>query len=136
VIDTVPGLYTANSSGSGPAAALNQDLSVNSSTNPAAVGSVIVLYGGGAGQTAPAGRDGGLAGVGAPLATLTLPVNVFIDGIQATSVAYAGPAPGLVEGVFQINATIPAGVRSGTHVPVVVQIEDKVTQPGVTIATK
>jgi uncharacterized protein (TIGR03437 family) len=136
VIDTVPGLYTANSSGSGPAAALNQDLSVNSSTNPAAVGSVIVLYGGGAGQTAPAGRDGGLAGVGAPLATLTLPVNVFIDGIQATSVAYAGPAPGLVEGVFQINATIPAGVRSGTNVPVVVQIEDKVTQPGVTIATK
>lgn len=136
VLDAVPGLYTADSSGGGQGAFLNQDLTVNSSSNPAAVGSLVVLYGGGAGQTAPVGRDGGLAGVGAPLATLTLPVKVFIDGIQATSVQYAGPAPGLVEGVFQINVTIPAGVRSGTNVPVIVQVEDKQTQLGVTLATK
>ena len=135
VIDTAPGLYTADSSGGGQGAILNHDLSVNSASNPESVGNLIVLYGGGAGQTTPAGRDGGLAGVGAPLATLKLPVKVFIDGIAAT-VQYAGPAPSLVEGVFQINALIPAGVRHNMNVPVVVQVEDKQTQPGVTLATK
>ena len=136
VIDAVPGLYTANSSGGGQGAILNHDLSVNGPANPESPGNVIVLYGGGAGQTSPAGRDGGLAGVGAPLPTLTLPVKVFIDNIEATNIAYAGPAPGLVEGVFQINVVIPPGVRHNANVPVVVQVEDKQTQPGVTLATK
>ncbi|HVO99463.1 MAG TPA: hypothetical protein VMT15_15440 [Bryobacteraceae bacterium] len=136
VLDAVPGLYTADSSGGGQAAALNQDLSVNSSSNPAAVGSIVVLYGGGAGQTNPGGRDGAFGGVGGPLAQLTLSVKVFVDGIAATNIPYAGPAPGLVEGVFQINVVIPPGVHSGANVPVLVQIEDKQTQPGVTIATK
>jgi uncharacterized protein (TIGR03437 family) len=137
VIDAVPGLYTANSSGGGQGAILNHDLSVNGPGNPESPGNVIVLYGGGAGQTSPGGRDGGLAGVGAPLATLTLPVKVFIDNIAATNVTYAGPAPGLVEGVFQINVVIPAGVRHNANVPVVVQFGGDVqTQPGVTLATK
>jgi uncharacterized protein (TIGR03437 family) len=136
VLDAVPGLYTAASTGGGQGSILNQDLSINSASNPESPGNLVVLYGGGAGQTTPAGRDGGLAGVGAPLATLTLPVKVFIDGIAATDVPYAGPAPGLVEGVFQINVRIPAGVRHGANVLVLVQVEDKQTQPGVTLATK
>jgi uncharacterized protein (TIGR03437 family) len=136
VLDAVPGLFTADASGGGQGSILNQDQSINSSTNPESVGNIIVLYGGGAGQTNPKGRDGALAGVGGPLAQLTLPVKVFIDGIQATDIPYAGPAPGLAEGVFQINVRIPAGVHSGTNVPVLVQIEDKQTQPGVTVATR
>jgi uncharacterized protein (TIGR03437 family) len=137
VIDTVPGLYTANSSGGGQGSILNHDLTVNGPGNPEAPGNVIVLYGGGSGQTTPAGRDGGLAGVGAPLGTLTLPVKVLIDNIAATNVQYAGPAPGLVEGVFQINVVIPAGVRHNANVPVVVQIDgNKQSQPGVTLVTK
>lgn len=136
VLDAVPGLYTANASGGGQGSILNQDLSINSASNPEAVGNYVVLYGGGAGQTSPGGRDGGLAGVGAALAKFTLPVKVFIDGMAATDIPYAGPAPGLVEGVFQINVRIPSGVRHNANVPVLVQIEDKQTQPGVTLATK
>ncbi len=135
VIDAVPGLYTADTSGGGQGAILNHDLTVNSASNPEALGNLVVLYGGGAGQTSPPGRDGGLAGVGAPLATLTLPVQVFIDGIAA-AVQYSGPAPGLVEGVFQINAIIPAGVRHTANVPVTVVVDGKQSQPGVTLATK
>jgi uncharacterized protein (TIGR03437 family) len=30
-------------------------------------------------------------------------------------VLYAGPAPGLVEGVCQIDAVVPAGVSSGEY---------------------
>jgi uncharacterized protein (TIGR03437 family) len=136
VLDAVPGLFTADTSGGGQGSFLNQDLSVNSSSNPESPGNLIVLYGGGAGQTTPGGRDGALSGIGGPLAKFTLPVKVFIDGIAATDIPYSGPAPGLVEGVFQINVRIPAGVRHNANVPVIVQIEDKQTQPGVTIATK
>lgn len=136
VLDAVPGLYTADSSGAGQGSILNQDASINGPSNPEAVGNIVVLYGGGAGQTTPPGRDGALAGVGAALAQLTLPVKVFIDGIPATDITYAGPAPGIVEGVFQIDVRIPAGVRHNANVPVLVEVEDKQTQPGVTLATK
>jgi uncharacterized protein (TIGR03437 family) len=136
VLDAVPGLYTANSSGGGQGSILNQDQSINGPNNPESPGNVVVLYGGGAGQTTPGGRDGALSGIGGPLATLTLPVKVFIDGIAATDIPYAGPAPGLVEGVFQINVRIPPGVRHNANVLVLVQVEDKQTQPGVTLATK
>ena len=46
----------ADSSGQGQAAALNQDGALNSAENPAAAGSVVVLYGTGEGQTDPPGR--------------------------------------------------------------------------------
>ncbi len=136
VLDAVPGLFTADSSGGGQGAILNHDMSYNSSMNPEAVGNVIVLYGGGAGQTNPPGRDGALGGVGGPLSKFTLPLKVFIDGIEATDIPYAGAAPDLVEGMFQINVRIPDGVRHGMDVPILVQIEDKQTQPGVTVAIK
>jgi uncharacterized repeat protein (TIGR01451 family) len=49
VVPAAPALFTANGSGMDQAAALNQDLSVNSPANPANPGDVIVLYGTGAG---------------------------------------------------------------------------------------
>src|SRR4029077_15810019 len=58
VVRSVPGLFTALSNGSGQAAMLNQDGSVNSMSNPAAPGSIVVLFGTGEGQTNPAGIDG------------------------------------------------------------------------------
>ena len=56
-----PGVFTAGSSGSGQGAILNQDGTVNSANNPAAVGSYISIYATGDGQTAPPGVDGKLA---------------------------------------------------------------------------
>ena len=136
VLDTVPGLFTSDQSGGGQGAILNQNGSVNSASNPESPGNVVVLFGGGAGQTSPGGRDGALSGVGGPLGTFKLPVKVFIDGVQAADVQYAGPAPGLVEGVFQINVRIPANARHPGDLPVLVQIEDKLSQPGVTVAVQ
>ena len=51
-------------------------------------------------------------------------------------IAYAGPAPSLVEGVFQVNVRIPASARRNANLPVVVQVGDKMTQQGVTIAVR
>ncbi len=130
VTDAVPGLFTSNSSGTGQVAALNQDSTVNLVTQPAAQGSVVVLFGTGEGQTSPAGVDGKLAN-----GTLPSPlgaVSVTIGGLPAT-VAYAGAAPGDVAGVFQVNAKIPAGVF-GSAVPIQVQVGKGKSQAGATIA--
>src|SRR5258708_28515535 len=44
VTAAAPGLFTLAGSGIGPAAALNQDLTLNSVSNPAARGSIVVLF--------------------------------------------------------------------------------------------
>jgi len=132
VTPSAPGIFTVNS-GTGQAAALNQDASVNSTSNPAAAGSVIVLYLTGEGQTAPQGVDGKIASA-APLPAPVLPVTITIGGQPATYF-YAGAAPDEVAGIMQINANIPAGV-TGNAVPVSVQIGTASTQKGVTIAVQ
>ncbi len=54
VANATPGVFTADSSGQGQAAALNSDGSPNSRTNAAHIGDEIVLFATGAGQTIPA----------------------------------------------------------------------------------
>jgi len=44
--------------------------------------------------------------------------------------------PFLIAGLTQINAQVPAGVTPGSGVPIVVQIGDKKSQAGVTVAIK
>jgi len=120
VTEAVPGIFTVDASGKGQGAALNQDNTVNSESNPAPAGTVVAMYGTGGGTlTADA------------LPRLTLRVTATAGGVPAT-VEYAGIAPGLVQGVIQVNIHLPAGV-SGLSVPVVVTVGDK-SSPPVTIA--
>ena len=58
VAGSAPAIFTADASGKGQGAIQNQDTSYNSSANPAAAGSIIVLYGTGEGLTDPSGVDG------------------------------------------------------------------------------
>ncbi|MEO7145564.1 MAG: hypothetical protein ABI165_18875, partial [Bryobacteraceae bacterium] len=88
---------------------IDQDGSINA---PAPAGSIVTLYGtgGGALDGAPAGAsDGNLARGAARLAGT---VHVSIGGRDAP-VLYAGAAPGLVNGVFQINVQVPGDTTSG-----------------------
>jgi uncharacterized protein (TIGR03437 family) len=98
-----PGILTADRSGFGDAAALNEDGSVNSSRNPAAPGSVVSLYLTGLGPFDPAAREGTVAA--APGAVRS-GVEVSLYGSPA-EVLYAGPAPGLLAGVYQVNIRVP-----------------------------
>ncbi|MCW5980512.1 MAG: hypothetical protein KIT09_20700 [Bryobacteraceae bacterium] len=131
VLAAAPGLLTADSSGVGQGAALNQDGSFNSTSNPAAPGDIVVMFGSGGGQTDPPGVDGRIAGP--PLPALTQEAQVFIDGEEA-EIVYVGPAPDLVEGVFQVNARIPANTRRGRNADAEVIVGGFRSQPGVTIA--
>lgn len=115
---SAPALFTVSGLGIGEAAIANQDGTVNSASNPAPAGSVVSLYATGLGQMKPAGQDGAV--IGADLLYAVLPVQVFIGGIPA-DVLYAGGAPGMVEGVYQINARIPPLATPGVAVTVTIQ---------------
>ena len=106
-----PALFTADASGKGPVAALNQDGSVNSPSNPAAQGSIVVLYATGEGALNAAVPDGTIISA-TPLAAPVLPVQVTIGGTNA-NIMYAGAVPQLVAGAIQINIRVPTGLPSG-----------------------
>jgi uncharacterized protein (TIGR03437 family) len=130
----VPGVFTANATGIGQAAAVNQDNSINGPTSPAQAGSIISLYVTGEGQTTPAGVDGKPAS--APLPKPVLGVSVTMAG-QNVPVTYYGGAPGLVAGLMQVNAQIPANLlypfTGPVAVPVVVYVSFYGSQANVTI---
>ncbi len=127
-----PALFTLNASGSGPGALLNQDSTVNTAANPAERGSIVILYATGEGMTDPISTDGQV--VTNVLARPRQAVKVSIGGQDAT-VEYAGSAPGLVAGVFQINVRIPMNAGSGNQ-PILVSVCNATSPAGVTLSVK
>jgi len=127
-----PGIFSANASGQGNAAATNSDGSLNGPSHAAAPGSYVTFYLTGEGQTTPAGSDGTIA---TGLSSINAPVTVTIGGLAA-DVLYAGSAPYSVNGFAQINAVIPPALKYGGNVPLFVQVGTVTSQPGLTIAVE
>jgi len=122
VLPTFPGLFPISFD---QVAAINQDGTINSSANPAPVGSVVAVFATGGGVTNPVEADGTL--VSGRLPTLAAPVqakfqyqtaagNVEVDA----PVFYAGPAPTLVAGALQVNVQVPAGPASSYNQPTLI----------------
>ena len=103
-------------------ATTNANGSLNAAANPAAPGSVLILYGTGEGQTVPAGVDGQVATSVFPKPAL--PVAVQIAGRPA-EILYMGAAPGFVSGVFQMNVSVPAGLTG--NLPMQIRMAEAVT---------
>ena len=132
VVPSAPGLYSADSSGTGPGQILNEDGSANSPSNPASAGSLVTLFGTGAGQTNPPGIDGLVTTDGTPAPNL--PISVTIEGMPADEQSI-GAALGQVAGVFQISVTIPDGLDSG-DLPVVVTVGAASSQSNLTVSVQ
>ena len=98
--------------GSVDIAALNEDGTINSQDNPAKTGSVVSIFGTGQGLADRPQVDGALAD--APFATPLLPVRVTTFGGDELPVLYAGAAPGLINGVLQVNFRLPVQATPGT----------------------
>jgi uncharacterized protein (TIGR03437 family) len=89
---------------------VNQDGSVNSASNPAAEGSIVSLYLTGLGVPA----------VGAPNGAVSQSArSAFQDTIQINwgylyplPILYAGTAPGLINGLDQLNVQLPSGFQN------------------------
>ncbi len=134
VAPTAPAIFTQNASGTGLGAVLNQDNSLNTAANAAQRNSIIQIFATGGGQTTPAGQTGKLAGTPLPQYPAGR-VTVRINNIDAP-VVYSGAAPGLIQGLIQINARVPATAPIGAAVPIVVRINNVDSPTGVTIAVR
>jgi uncharacterized protein (TIGR03437 family) len=128
-----PAVYTQDRSGSGPGVIVDasQAYRVVTPQTPAAVGDLLVLYCNSLGAVSPPVPTGTPAPSVEPLARTVNPVAVTIGGIAAT-VTFAGLAPGFPD-LYQVNATVPAGVASGSAVPVILNVAGQ-TSPVVTLA--
>ena len=127
----MPGVFSADYSGSGPGAISYPDGSYNTAANPAAPGTVVVLWLSVLGVFSPPAADGSVV---PGLAALQFPVTVSIGG-KTADIQYQGPAPVAVAGLYQINCVIPPGTPPGP-VAVVVTSDGKQSQPNLTVAVK
>jgi uncharacterized protein (TIGR03437 family) len=108
---TAPGVFTVPPGGLGYGAVLHGDYSLVTAQNPAQVGEEVAVYLTGLGTTNPVITDGS---AGPPSSQTNNLFEVFIGGIQATTVEYTGLAPDLA-GLYQINFTVPTGVTAGNN---------------------
>ena len=128
-----PGLFSLNRQGTGPGAILNQDSTVNSPQNPAAAGSIAVLFGAGFGATNPVSVDGRVTSTTAP-PRLRYGITATIGG-QRAAVEYAGQAPGAIAGLYQVNVRIPEGTPAGDQ-PVRLTVGQSQSQEGLTLSVR
>jgi uncharacterized protein (TIGR03437 family) len=137
VVESAPGIYTINQTGTRQGAILNQNGTVNGPNSPEVAGNVIQIYATGEGQTSPPGMDGTITPSRLPFPAPVLPVTVNIGGVEVPSanITYAGEAPGLIAGVLQVNAVIPASVPSGPAA-VIIRVGGTASQPGVTVTVR
>ena len=142
---TVPGIFTADGSGTGQAAALNYNATsnsytLNSSSNPAKIGDTVLLYLTGEGNYNSSVLGTGTTNTGyiipgslSPLSQMNPLPTVTIGGANAT-VSYAGPIVGSILGLLQLNVVVPTGSTTGVSTPVVITIGGNATQAGVTLS--
>ena len=134
----VPALFTRGLTGKGQASMLNQTGCCNSEINPAARGSIGVLYATGSGQTDPPSGNGYVFTTARKIADYPVPrqpVQVTVGGVPA-EVLYAGAAPHLVAGWLQVNFRVPMNAPTGDAIPLVLTVAG-VSSPGnVTMAVR
>ena len=135
VAPTAAAIFTQNASGSGPSAVLNENFELNTATAAAARGSILQIFLTGTGALTPAQPDGGLAPGAAPFPRTVVMPTVRIGTLEAP-VLFVGPAPGLVNGLVQINARIPANAPVGVAVPIAIRVGTTDSAAGPTVSIR
>ncbi|HLY18663.1 MAG TPA: hypothetical protein VKR61_15630, partial [Bryobacteraceae bacterium] len=115
-----PGIFSANSQGTGQGAILNTSYQLVDASHPAIPGVTYVqIYCTGLGAVSHQPATGAASPVSPLAETPTMP-EVTIGGVPAT-VIFSGLAPGFV-GEYQVNAQVPAAAPAGSAVPVTMSI--------------
>jgi uncharacterized protein (TIGR03437 family) len=134
-----PGIFSVDGSGVGQGYILNADGTLNSPSNPTAMGSVISIFATGPGPITISG----------PFAVTQVVPAVFIDGFYADGVdARLGPVDGLPGNVYQLRVIVPdpsryanvnpnlAGFKMPPQVSVQMLIGDVYSQQGIALSVK
>jgi uncharacterized protein (TIGR03437 family) len=111
---------------------LNHDRKRNTAANPAAQGSVLIVYGTGEGQTSPPGTDGKITMPPPPWPQPLLPVSATVGGVNAR-LNFSGAAPFLIAGAWLVDVQLPPGVPSGPAVPLTLNVGGITTTVNVAI---
>ena len=111
---TSPGIFTL---GGGRGAVLNQNGSVNGTTNPARRGEVIAVFGTGFGALRTQGA----------LQVTVAPVTGSLEG-QPVLIHYAGAAPGF-PGLYQINVLLSQAIPPGLSGRLTLGQGEAISQP-------
>ena len=134
---TSPGIFATN--GTGQAAILNQDGSVNGPTNPETAGNIVSLFMTGEGQTSPPGITGSVTCQSGCNTLQQIPVPLqavtAVVGNRPATVTFYGEAPGLVAGVLQVNLMVPPKTPAGTT-PLAISVGATQSQTGVTLSVR
>lgn len=133
ISEVQPAIFLANAPSTQGVILNNPALQIVDNTHPAAAGDVLTIYCTGLGAVTPAVATGVAALGGTNTSVAKNTVTATIGGVSAT-VLFAGLTPGLV-GLGQVNLTVPAGVKAGSSVPVILT-QKGVSSPVVTIAVK
>jgi uncharacterized protein (TIGR03437 family) len=127
VAATMPAIFASGAGGSGQAAAVNADGTLNGASNAARRGSYVSVFVTGFGVFDVESADGLRSVAGTVLAQL--------GGAPAT-VQYAGASPGNTDGLQQVNVLLPANGPVGPAVPVTLWVNGTPTQTTTTIAVQ
>jgi uncharacterized protein (TIGR03437 family) len=124
VVAAAAGVFTVDMTGAGQAVVLNQDGTLNSSTNPAARGSVLTLWLTGLGVLSESYADGQVVTGSLGAVTHDFTINLVTAGQFPLTILYAGQAPDMAAGVVQVNGRIPVGIQPWlTQVDFILQVD-------------
>jgi uncharacterized protein (TIGR03437 family) len=135
IVAGAPGVFATDGTGRGQGhvyVATGGAGTLADSKRPLKSGDVIFLYCGGLGEV-DVPVEAGTATPADKLRNAKNTVTLTIGGVRA-AVSFAGLTPG-ASGLYQVNATVPAGVPSGAAVPVVLTIGAVASLP-VTVAVQ
>lgn len=127
VVAAAPAIFTT-SAGSGPAAALNEDGSLNAASSPAAAGSLLTFYATGEGALDPLPVEGALTVDSS--AKPVLPFQITVGGLAAEVVSFTPSATS--PGISRVVIRIPGPLAPGPQ-PLVFTVGGITSQRGVTL---
>jgi uncharacterized protein (TIGR03437 family) len=120
-------LLPAAFDGAGRAVALNEDSTLNTSSNPARAGSVVTVFLTGQGATTVNVATGAAAPSTSPFAEAMLPASSVV-GDRAADILFLGLTPGFV-GLLQANIRLPAELPSNLRTPIQITIGGQTSAP-------
>lgn len=120
ILSAAPGLFTQDTATPPKSAALNQNSTVNTSTNVALRGDIVQIYGSGPGAFSNPVVDGAAASGTTLNGTKSTP-QVFIGGVPA-EVQFSGLAPNFAA-LWQLNVKVPTQSFITGRVPVIVYVD-------------
>jgi uncharacterized protein (TIGR03437 family) len=134
---SMPGIFTSAAGGQLYAIAVNSSDSslawpqglASSGSHPAKAGDVLIIYATGLGKVDHQPKDGGIP---TQLATTVATPSVLFGNVEG-DVQFSGLAPQFV-GVNQLNVQVPAGVTSGSAVPLQIKVNGFTTTNQAVIA--